>query len=216
KELLFPVGVYLDSVRNDFIDNTVNDLDRNLLVGFAAVEGAVLASSDTLAEVKIMNDDFDFAQLYEDLMGEWTLLIPERANLPSSVTVMVSGGDTPAEEDENYLKYLVVSCDKFGEGKFPAKWRLSYNAETGALALVLGEVIIEKVGFDAGPRDIKWVRPWNNASDPDNFEPINIFPSKDYKRLEFDPSVSVRGAGYNENGVRDVWWLTMTNAVMVR
>lgn len=211
KELTFAVGNKLDSVRIDFIDNDVNDLDRNLQIGFASVEGAMLASSDTLAHVSIMNDDFNFQQLYEDLMGQWTLLMPGGANLPASVTVTVSGGDTPAEEDANYLKYLVVSCDNFGEGKYPAKWRLSYNAETGALAVVLGEVITKNVPFNGGPRDIKWDR-----GSADAIDPVDIFPSKDYKRLEYDPAVEIRGGGYDANGVRDVWWLTLKNAVMVR
>lgn len=216
RELNFPVGTLLDSVRIDFIDNQVKDLDRTLQIGFAAVEGAVLASSDTLAEVKIMNDDFDFAKLYEDLMGEWTLLMPGGTNLPASVKVTVSGGDTPAEEDENYLKYLIISCDKFGESSYLAKWRLSYNAENGALAVVLGEVITKDVPFSGGNRDIKLVREWSKDADPDNIDPVNIFPSKDYKRLEYDPSVTIRGAGYDKNGKRDIWWLTMKNAVMVR
>ncbi|MDE5611625.1 MAG: hypothetical protein K2I90_06360 [Odoribacter sp.] len=218
RELTLPVGKLLDSVRIDFIDNEVYDLDRNLLVGFASVEGAVLDAQDTLAEVKIMNDDFEFAQLYEDLMGEWTLTIPAGANLPSSVSVIVSGGDTPAEEDENYLKYLVVRCDKFGENNFPAKWRLSYDVETGAMAVVLGEVITEKVNFGGsyGMIDIKWVRPWNSDADPDDFTPVNIFPSKDYKTLTFDPQMTIRGAGYYANGERALWWLTMSKAVMSR
>ena len=219
RELTLPKGRYLDSVRIDFIDNEVYDLDRNLLIGFAAVEGAVLDSQDTLAEVKIMNDDFDFAQLYEDLMGEWTLTIPSGANLPSSVTVTVSGGDTPAEEDENYLKYLVVHCDKFIQSSYPAKWRLSYDATTGALAIVLGEVILEKeLTFNGGAsaKYYKWTRPWSTDADPDDFTPVDIYPSKDYKTLKFDSSVSIRGAGYNDNGDRVVWWVTMSNAVMSR
>ena len=210
RELVFPVGTKLDSVKIDFIDNEIKDLDRTLQIGFASVEGAQLASSDTLMNVKINNDDFDLKQLYEDLMGEWTLLMPGGANLPASVVVTVSGGSTPAEEDENYLKYLVVSCDKFGEGKYAAKWRLSYDAETGALAVILGEVISENIPFSS-PRDIKWDR-----GSADAIDPVKIYPSKDYKTLKYDPAVEIRGGGYDANGNRDVWWLTMKNAVMVR
>ncbi len=211
RELTFPAGIKLDSVKIDLIDNDQYDLDRTLQIGFAAVEGAELSSSDTLATITIKNDDFDFNQLYDDLMGEWTMLIPNGANLPTSVTVFVSGGDTPAEEDANYLKYLVVRCDKFGQGSWPAKWRLSYDVETGALALVLGEVITEGVPFSVGKRDIKWDR-----GSADAIEPVQIFPSKDYQRLEFDPAVTVQGGGYDQNGKRDIWWLTLQNAVMVR
>lgn len=210
RELTFAVGNKLDSVKIDFIDNEVTDLNRTLQIGFASVEGAVLADSDTLANVTIVNDDFDLQQLYEDLMGEWTILMPGGDNLPASATVVVSGGDTPAEEDANYLKYLVVHCDKFGENNYPARWRLSYDVETGALAVILGEVITEKVPF-SGPRDIKWDR-----GGADKIDPVAIFPSKDYKRLEYDPSVDIQGGGYDENGVRDVWWLTLRKAVMVR
>ena len=83
--------------------------------------------------------------------------------------------------------------------------------ETGALALVLGEVITEGVPFSVGKRDIKWDR-----GSADAIEPVQIFPSKDYQRLEFDPAVTVQGGGYDQNGKRDIWWLTLQNAVMVR
>lgn len=219
KELTFMVGNRLDSVRIDFIDNDVNDLDRTLKVGFASVEGAELAGTDTLADVLIKNDDFNYQQLYEDLMGEWTLQTPAdgAANIPLSVTVIISGGDTPAEEDENYLRYLVVKCDKFGENYYPARWRLSYNSETGELAMVLGEVITGNVPF-ATPRDIYWATMNGNEVDR-NYPPVAITASKDYRRLEVDPSVQIRGIGFDGDcfsGTYDTWWLTMQGAVFVR
>lgn len=218
KELSFEVGNRLDSVRIDFIDNDVNDLDRTLKVGFASVEGAELAGTDTLADVLIKNDDFNYQQLYEDLMGEWTLQTPAdgAANIPLSVTVIISGGDTPAEEDENYLRYLVVKCDKFGENLFPAKWRLSYNSETGELAMVLGEVITEDASFQNGIRDIYWAI-WDGSKMV--FPRIDITASKDYRRLEVDPSKQIMGVGFLDNDVSndyDVYWLKMQGAVFVR
>lgn len=219
KELTFEVGNRLDSVRIDFIDNDIYDPDRSLQIGFASVEGAVLASSDTLASVSIRNDDFNLQQLYEDLMGEWTLQTPAdgAANIPLSVTVVISGGDTPAEEDENYLRYLVVKCDKFGENYYPARWRLSYNSETGELAMVLGEVITENVPFTI-PRDIYWAT-MNGDEVNRDYPPVAITASKDYRRLEVDPSVQIRGIGFDGDcfsGTYDTWWLTMQGAVFVR
>lgn len=150
KELVFPVGAYLDSVRIDFIDNTVNDLDRNLLVGFAAVEGAVLASSDTLAEVKIMNDDFDFTQLYEDLMGEWTLKTNE-----GTYAALVSGGDTPAEEDENYLKRLIITVDGLDRaGGGPVKIPMAFDVETGSMSVIMHESIKSDISYQYDHVDI--------------------------------------------------------------
>lgn len=137
RELNFPVGTLLDSVKIDFIDNQVMDLDRTLQIGFATVEGAVLASSDTLAEVKIINDDFDFAQLYEDLMGEWTLTTSEK-----TFTVQVSGGDTPAEEDENYLKKLIITVEKLGNSGAIAKIAIDYDVETGKMSVPMHQAVM--------------------------------------------------------------------------
>lgn len=218
RELTLPVGTFLDSVRIDIMDNEVYDLDRNLLVGFSAVEGAALDMQDTLAEVKITNDDFDFAQLYEDLMGEWTLTCDGGGYFPNSVTVTISGGENPAEEDANYLKYLVVSCDKFFYTFFSAKWRLSYDVQTGSLAVVLGETVSEG-SFGGGMLyDLKWSRPYANQEDEEEaFRPVTIFSSKDYKTLKFDPSVAFGGYLFNKDGVREYNdFYPMSNAVMSR
>ena len=209
--LYFDEGKMADSVKLFFHDKDEINKDKTFKIYQSQIENALKADKDTIMSVTIINDDINKVTLYDDLMGEWTLLIPDGANVPKSCTVTVSGGDTPAEEDANYRKYLVVSCEKFGESSRPAKWRLSFDAETGALAVVLGEVITKNVPFDKGSRDIKWDRGSATAIDP-----VDIFPSKDYKKLVYDPAVEIRGGGYDANGVRDVYWLLMKNAVMVR
>lgn len=216
--LTFPAGVTEQMLPVDIKDNDLVDGSRTLVLNIESVEEVLVAESNTTYTLTILDEDLDFVKLYDQLMGEWTLTTSGGANVPASVTVTVSGGETLAEENENYLKYLVVKCDAFGESKFPAKWRLSYDVETGVMAVVLGEVICEDIPFSKGPADFIWVRAWTTeeySSNNYNKTPVNIFPSKDYSRLEFDPSVEIRGLGYYEDGSR-VWWLTLKNGVMVK
>ena len=213
-DLTLPVGCWMDSVRIEFIDNERKQAVRNFRLGFAEVEGAMLAEKDTLATVVINDEDFDLVELYDKLMGDWTFIPGEGcANLPSGpVTVHISGGDTPQEEDDNYMKYLVVYCENFGQGSYPARWRMKFNPKDGSLQLVLGEIFVEDVSFGE-PVDFSWRRMGNSAYN--DLTPVDIFHTKDYNKLILDPDTPVRGVGVRKNG-KLVWWLTMKNCVMVR
>lgn len=156
RELTLPAGAYLDSVRINVIDNEVFDLDRTLQIGFAAVEGAVLASSDTLATVTIENDDMNLSTLYEDLMGEYTLTLIKRNGGGQSLgtittTAVLSGGDTPAEEDENYGHTYVV---KFTSSNIAygneIRLKIGIDVNTGEMTLIApGERIGTSLGYSA-------------------------------------------------------------------
>lgn len=140
RELTFAAGAKLDSVRIDFIDNNVYELDRTLQIGFAAVEGAALASTDTLVNVKILNDDFDYKDLYDQLMGSWTLAMKEK-----TVTVTIAGGDTPEEEDQNYLKRLIMTVSGLGNSGKTARIAINYDAETGRMTVPMKQVVVSNV-----------------------------------------------------------------------
>lgn len=213
-ELVFPVGCWGDSIPVELIDNENKQAVRNFRLGFSSVQGALAAEKDTSVTVSINDEDFDYVELYDRLMGEWIFIAGEGSvRVPEEVSVYVSGGDTPEEEDENYLKYLVVQCDKFGENKFPARWRLGYDPKDGSLSLVLGEIFVKDVPFTNGPVDLSWRR-WEDK-DMNDLTPIPVFHNKDYSKLEYDPTMPVRAIGIYPDG-QAVWWLTMKNCIMVR
>lgn len=221
KELTFAVGNKLDSVRIDFIDNDVNDLDRNLQIGFASVEGAMLASSDTLAHVSIMNDDFNFQQLYEDLMGQWTLTTTEK-----TFTVQISGGDTPAEEDANYLKRLIIKVEGLGNSGFPASIAIDYDVETGKMTVPMRQAVM----VDISPSH--WAsQPYGHHADNVMFlygggayletEKVELEWNKAYTECSWNiGGNAIRGAlcptGTIDYGAWNVYDFIMTNVVMTR
>ena len=221
KELTFAVGNKLDSVRIDFIDNDVNDLDRNLQIGFASVEGAMLASSDTLAHVSIMNDDFNFQQLYEDLMGQWTLTTTEK-----TFTVQISGGDTPAEEDANYLKRLIIKVEGLGNSGFPASIAIDYDVETGKMTVPMRQAVM----VDISPSH--WAsQPYGHHADNVMFlygggayletEKVELEWNKAYTECSWNiGGNAIRGAlcptGTIDYGAWNIYDFIMTNVVMTR
>lgn len=217
--LTFPVGTTEQTLAVEIKNNDLVDGSRTLILNIDNVEEALIAESNTTYTLTILNEDLDFVSLYDQLMGEWTLTTSGGEAVPTSVMVTVSGGETLAEENENYLKYLVVKCDAFAESKFPAKWRLSYDVTTGAMAVVLGETVYPQIPFVEpwGPTDVMWVRTWTNEEDVSNNynkTPVEIFPSRDYSRLEWDPSVELRGLGYSNSG--KVAYTRVKNCVMVK
>lgn len=153
RELNFPVGTLLDSVKIDFIDNQAFDLDRSLQIGFATVEGAVLASSDTLATVTIENDDINPSTLYEDLMGEYNLTLIKRNDKGENIgviktTAVLSGGDTPEEEDKNYQSVFIVrfTSSDIAYGN-EIKLKIGIDITTGEMSVITGDYIGTSLGY---------------------------------------------------------------------
>lgn len=200
KELVFPVGSLIDSVRIDFIDNQIYDLDKNLFIGFAAVEGAVLASSDTLAEVKIMNDDFELGQLYEDIMGTWIMTSTLADNAPASYTVQIHGGNTPEEEDANYMKKWILHADSYVQGGWGVSIDIPmyYDATTGEISIGFGEAITPALNLN-GKEGI--LRLGYSGLDEGKVEQkIPTTHSKDYKKIIWEKDKPKIG-GYGYDGV---------------
>lgn len=154
RDILFPVGNKLDSIQIDLIDNDVYDADRNFYVGFDSVQGALLASSDTLMTCLIENDDVNVNTLYDDMIGEYTL---ELVKMPSSgseikvtTTARLYGGDTPDEEEENYGKVFMV---RFSDGNIAygsdIVLRIRMDISTGEMQLLAwGDLCGANIGYN--------------------------------------------------------------------
>lgn len=147
--LTLPVGRWVDSVRVQLVDNEKKQPARSFRLGFASVEGALAADKDTLVSVTINDDDFDLVALYDELMGEWTMTSTLSDNSPYTATVTISGGNTPEEEDQNYLKKLILHGDKYVQGGWGnnVDIPLYYDVNTGEITVGIGEVIIPSVNL---------------------------------------------------------------------
>lgn len=205
-EVVFAPGEIEKTISLDLIDDDEINANRTLVFNVESVENALPLDGSSQCVLTITNDDIDFVQLYDDLMGTWTLTTgSERSNLPESVTVTISGGATLEEQNENYLRYLIVSCDAFGESRFPASWRMSYDVETGEMEVIMAEPVIEDVTFSSGTFDIGWY-----SSTSFGTEPVRMIPSRDYMTLTFSADLY----GLSIGGL--VWWLTLDDGVMVK
>ena len=208
-ELAFAPGETERTFTVGIIDNDVIDANKTLAFVIDSVENVLPLETASACTLTITNDDIDFVQLYDDLMGTWTLSMPGSSNLPASVTVTVSGGSSLAEENENYLKYFEVSASAFGQSSFPATWRMSYDVNTGEIAIVTGEVIIEDVPFSNGTYDIYW---YSNI-DTGATEPVSVTSSRDYRTLTFNGNLY---GGNWDGGTMNVYWLLLTNGIMTK
>ena len=198
KELNFAVGDKLDSVRIDFIDNQTYDLDRTLQIGFAAVEGAVVASSDTLVTITIENDDINPSVLYEDMMGEYDLTLTkfETGNTTKTIktTATFSGGDTPAEEDKNYQTVFVVkfSSSDIAYGN-EIKLKIGINIATGEMQVITGDYLGISLGYggDNGDCDLRMML----DSDKEGLHvgSISMTHNINYTVLTSEPDVAIYG-----------------------
>ncbi len=215
-ELVFAPGEMEKTFTVGIIDNEVIDADKTMAFVIDSVENALPLETASECTLTIINDDIDFVQLYDDLMGTWTLSMPGSSNVPATATVTVSGGSTLAEENENYLKYFVVTCDQFGVSSgnphYPARWRMSYDVNTGEIAIVTGEVVIEDVPFTNGTFDISWYTS-NPTNQMGGTDPVRMIPSRDYRTLTF--AAPIFGCSYT-NGVRDIYYIYIPEAVMVK
>ena len=100
------------------IDNDVYDVDRSFQVGFDSIQGALIASNDTLMSCLIENDDVNVNSLYDDMIGEYNL---ECVSVPSggspqklTTTARIYGGETPDQEEENYGRVFMVRFSASG------------------------------------------------------------------------------------------------------
>lgn len=187
------------------------DYDRTLGLRFLSVENAEKAVKDTVCNVLLINDIFNYQQLYENLMGEWTLTQTAKTNNVPTCKVIIYGGDTPAEEDENYLKYLKCKAVGYAEGRNDIVWRMSYNAETGEIKVICGEIVAKEIGFNVGSCDIKFEH--NGSTDP-----VSTTHNKNYSEIKWDSAVTIGGILYkHDTGERiNSQWFDMANVVLTK
>lgn len=186
RELTFPVGQKLDSVKVDFIDNALFDTDRNFQVGIAAVEGALLATTDTLITVTILNDDFNLQQLYDDLMGEWVMSSSLLDQVPAIWDVTISGGRTPEEEDENYLKKWILHAEKYVQGGWNTTLDIPmyYNVNTGEISIGFGEAVSSEVNVNGTTGVLKLG--YDDEIKGDQKRQIPTTHTKDYRTIVWE------------------------------
>lgn len=196
REIVFPVGTKLDSVKIDLIDNEVYEADRNFKVGFDNVEGAVLASSDTLMNVLIENDDVNPSTLYDDMIGEYDLTLVKVAGdkeTKVTTTARLYGGDTPNEEEENYQKLFIC---RFASGDIAygneIVLRIKIDMATGEMHLQTGDLIGAAIGYSApyGSCDLRMV-----LKNDDGFYSgeIGMSHNRNFSRLESEEGISIYG-----------------------
>lgn len=175
--LTLPVGRWVDSVRVQLVDNEKKQSARSFRLGFASVEGALAAEKDTLVSVTIHDDDFDLVALYDELMGVWTMTQSSVDGYAPAVfsNLIISGGDTPEEEDENYLKRLVAKAKAYRWGDL--RLILNYDVNTGEITVECGTVMTYTFDLPWGKSNVK-------------LEPLGIWPtthSKDYRTITWQP-----------------------------
>lgn len=208
--LTFEKGNKLDSVKVNFIDNDEYEIDRTFNIGFDVVEGASLASKDTLIKVTINNDDFQLEQVYEDIMGTWTMTTTLTDQAPASWTVTISGGNTPAEEDENYMKKWVIHAEGYVQGGWNTTIDIPmyYDVTTGEITIGFGEPVTPEMDVNGKKGVMKLV--YNTDEDLANGGAKKRVPtthSKDYKKIIWEKGQpKVGGYGFNEAG-ENLWVL---------
>lgn len=210
RELIFENGKKLDSVKIDFIDNDVYDIDRTFKVGFDAVEGANLSPKDTLVKVTINNDDFQLEQLYEDIMGTWTMTTTLTDQSPASWTVTIHGGNTPEEEDANYMKKWIIHADRYVQGGWNTTIDIPmyYDVTTGEITIGFGEPVTPEIDVNGKIGVMKLE--YDVADDLLNGGAVKRVPtthSKDYKKIMWEKDQpKVGGWGFDKNGNK-IWVL---------
>lgn len=154
RDIIFPVGNKLDSVKIDLIDNDVYDVDRSFQVGFDSIQGALIASNDTLMSCLIENDDVNVNSLYDDMIGEYNL---ECVSVPSggspqklTTTARIYGGETPDQEEENYGRVFMVrfSASGLAYGS-DIVLRIRIDVNTGEMQLLAsGDLSGANIGYN--------------------------------------------------------------------
>lgn len=213
-ELIFPVGVTQQEITLGINDNELQDGNRTLVLDLIPVENAVITEDKAQYTLTINDEDIDFISLYDNMMGEWTLEMPGSKDLPASVTITVSGGETLEEENANYLKRFVVSCPAFGSSAFPAKWMMDYDMETGEITIPMGQVITTNVSFggNLGICDVLWYWLTQGSDGEYRDTPVKLTPDKGYKTLTFEKSLC--GRLQNASGLTQTYWFLLNNGVM--
>lgn len=212
--LHYDAGESVQEVQIRMIDNDLIDMDRTFELYFESIEGMVeAAASNTICEVMVVNDRFDYKQLYEDLIGEWTLTQTggSASRNPASCTVIVSGGSTPEEEDANYLNKFICKASKYlYESRYDMTFTMSYDVNTGDIAIICGELVCD---YLLNYSSSGWGYCALQFEHTDgSIDPIPTNASKDHRRLEW--TKDIRGGIMSKDGTRRSWFTSMAGVVM--
>lgn len=101
-ELIFTDHKMVDSIKVKIIDNDVVNKTKTFKVNIESVSGALKAEKNLSATVYIIDNDVNMTTLYDDMLGNWTLSCDR-----GDFQVVLSAGDTPGEEEENYQKVFL-------------------------------------------------------------------------------------------------------------
>lgn len=114
--LTFPAGVTEQMLPVDIKDNDLVDGSRTLIMNIDSVYDAMAAESNTTCTLTILNEDVEFVGLYDQLMGTYDISYTDVGKgEQKKTTCVISGGDDLAEENENYLKRLIINRIRYGK-----------------------------------------------------------------------------------------------------
>lgn len=194
-EITFENGKMLDSIPIRLIDNDITNVDKYFTASIAQVQGALIAEKGTEIKATILNDDINLKTLYDDLMGSWTLHNSYKMTdnrIPETATLIITGGDTPDEEDANYLKRLQCRVDRFVWNK-SFTFYLNFDANTGEITMQLLDICMtEDFGGDLGKCNMRLEYANDRARTT-----IAVTPNKNYTELRCDNSSLLEAILYN-------------------
>lgn len=181
--LTFEDGKMQDSVKVVILDNEVINSDKKFKLYIGNVDGALRADNDTMMNITIVNDDVNMKTLYDDMLGKWTITQTlEGAKSPLSAAMTISGGDTPAEEDANYLKKFVCRVPGW-VWSTEMKFTMNFNAETGEMSVNCGETVMTyDFGSDFGKCNLKFEHGGATTQ-------LSTTHNKNYTKITWDPTV---------------------------
>lgn len=136
-QLTLPVGITSDSIKILLNDNQIIDKDRKYVLYLDEVVNAEKAETDTTMILKVINDDFDFTKLYDELMGEYTM-----TSAGKTYTVQVGGGSTMDEQDKNYLNRLILTVKGLGNSGEIANIAIDYDVKTGQMSVPMFQAVM--------------------------------------------------------------------------
>lgn len=145
--LTFPVGITEQKLVVEVKDNDLLDGDRHLVLAIDSVYNASIDEINTSYDLTIRNEDVDFVQLYDKLMGTYKLTYLSGEN-KTEKTCIISGGDDLAEENQNYLKVLKLNIDGMGALGKTARIAIHYNVNTGEMTIPMKQAVIVDASFN--------------------------------------------------------------------
>lgn len=141
--LTFPAGVTEQMLPVDIKDNDLVDGSRTLIMNIDSVYDAMAAESNTTYTLTILNEDVEFVGLYDQLMGTYDISYTNVSKgEQKKTTCVISGGDDLAEENENYLKRLIITVSGMGNSGEIARIAIDYDVQTGKMSVPMKQAVM--------------------------------------------------------------------------